>query len=65
MSNPYLTDSEVRRLRTANIPVPESLKELKRFLDESESSPLEIPMDDAFRKIRVRLKKKFGAVQNA
>ena len=43
-------------MRAAGIAVPESEKELLGLIQEAERDPREIPLDEAFRQVRARLK---------
>ena len=65
MDNSRMSDEEAKRMRAAGIPVPESLEEVRKLLEEGERSGPGIPMEDAFREIRRRLKARIKARQHA
>jgi len=65
MDNSRMSDEEAKRMRAAGIPVPESLEEVRKLLEEGERSGPAIPMEDAFREIRRRLKARIKARQHA
>jgi hypothetical protein len=55
MSEPLLTNTEIERMRSAGIAVPETIEEVRKLLEEAEKDPEKIPLDEAFRQIRARL----------
>ena len=65
MSKAFLSSAEIRRLREAKIPIPESIKELKKLIEAAERDSREIPLQEAFREIRKRLKTRHRVKQSA
>ena len=63
--NVRATDEEVKRMRAAGIPVPESLEEVRVLLQEAEEDTEGMPKDEAFREIRAKLRKRWEASRNA
>ena len=55
MAAKILTEEDIELLRKANVPVPESLEELDRIVDDAEKDPRELPLKDAFKQIRKRV----------
>jgi len=64
MGNQRISDKEVKRLRAAGIPVPETLEEVRQLLEEGERSGPGIPMEEAHREIRKRLRAHFKVRQH-
>ena len=60
-----ISDEEIERMRKAGVPVPETLEELDQMIRDGEADPERIPMEEAFRQIRARLKAKVGAGKRA
>lgn len=65
MGNRRMSDEEAKRLRVAGIPVPETVEEMRKLLEEGERSGPAIPAEEAFRKIRRQLKARLKARQHA
>ncbi|MGD0091831.1 MAG: hypothetical protein ABSE73_18105 [Planctomycetota bacterium] len=65
MGNQRMSDEEVKRLRAAGIPVPETLDDMRKLLEEGERSGPAIPAEEAFRKIRRQLRARLRARQHA
>jgi hypothetical protein len=55
MPEPLLTDIEIEQMRAAGIAVPETMEDVRKLLQEAESYPEKIPLDEAFREIRAVL----------
>jgi len=55
MPNRLLADDEIRRMRAAGVAVPETIVAIRKLLQEAESHPERIALDDAFREIRAQL----------
>jgi hypothetical protein len=53
MNEHRISDEEVERLRAAGVAVPTSLEEVKKLLEEAELDPDGLPLDEAFKEIRV------------
>jgi hypothetical protein len=60
-----ISDEDVKLMRTAGIPVPESVDELKKLLEEAEKDPERFTLEEAFKEIRLRVRQKIGTAQNA
>ena len=65
MGNQRLSDEEVKRLRAAGIPVPETVEDMRKLLEEGERSGPAIPVEEAFREIRKQLRARLKARQHA
>ena len=60
-----LAPREVRQLRKAGVAVPENILEVERLLNEAERETEGIPLEQASREIRKRLKAKFAKKKSA
>ena len=65
MANAGITASEIVQLRRAGIPVPKNRQEVKALLNEAERDKGGVPLEEASREIRKRLKIKHGKKQSA
>jgi len=65
MGNQRMSDEEAKRLRAAGIPVPETLDDMRKLLEEGERSGPAIPMEEAHREIRKRLRAHFKVAEHA